>query len=389
MKRTGATYDVIWHGQQGGTLPLQPRMTRKTRAVVAAATWVALGSARSAFAHQAPFSYLDVSVEPKGVHLTLVVHTFDLAHEVQVEPPERILEPDVLRSKSPIFASLLAERLSLTVDGARLVPSTWSAAEAVAERQSVRLEARIDLGRTAGRIGIHAYLFPYDKVHQTFVNVYEGESIRTQAILDVRRQDVQYFASTPRGVLKVASRFVPDGITHILFGPDHLLFLVGLLLLGGTVSQRLWVVSAFTLTHTVALALAGFSIVRPPPRLVDPAIALSIVYVGADNLMVKGGRDVRPWIAAAFGAIHGLGFATVLQGLDLSRSALVWSVLWFNVGVGLGQVVVVSAIATVLAALRSHSEALGKRVAYAGSVAVIAAGIWWFVQKVFFPGGLA
>ena len=79
----------------------------------------------------------------------------------------------------------------------------------------------------------------------------------------------------------------------------------------------------------------------------------------------------------------------MLQGLDLSRSALVWSVLWFNVGVGLGQVVVVSAIATVLAALRSHSEALGKRVAYAGSVAVIAAGIWWFVQKVFFPGGLA
>ena len=213
MKRTGATYDVSWHGQQGGTLPLQPRMTRKTRAVVAAATWVALGSARSASAHQAPFSYLDVSVEPKGVHLTLVVHTFDLAHEVQVEPPERILEPDVLRSKSPIFASLLAERLSLTVDGARLVPSTWSAAEAVAERQSVRLEARIDLGRTARRIGIHAYLFPYDKVHQTFVNVYQGESIRTQAILDVRRQDFrvlcQHASRRAEGGVQVRARRHP------------------------------------------------------------------------------------------------------------------------------------------------------------------------------------
>jgi hypothetical protein len=282
---------------------------------------------------------------------------------------------------------MLAPRLTLTVDGATLPPPAWSNPEAMPGRQSVRLEATVKLERAPGRIGLRAHLFPYDKVHQTFVNVYEGDAIATQAILDVRRQTFGYYASTPRGLLAVIATFVPDGLTHTLFGPDHLIFLVGLMLLGGTLRQRLLVVSAFTLTHTVALFLGAFNVVRPPARWVDPAIALSIVYVGADNLMVRGGRDVRGWIASAFGAIHGLGFAPVLHGFDLSRVAMACSVVSFNVGIGLGHVLVVSAVATVVMALRSRDEALGRRVAYAGSIVVIAAGTFWFVQRVFFPGG--
>jgi hypothetical protein len=340
-------------------------------------------------AHPAPFSYLDIFVEPTGLRVRLVAHTFDVAHDVQVDPPERILDADVLRSKGPAFAGMLAERLWLTVDGVRVAPGTWSAPEALPERQSIGLEARVHLDHVPGRVRVHAYVFPYDKVHQTFVNVYEHEQLKTQAILDVRRQTLEYFASSPRGVLALIQKFLPDGLTHILFGPDHLLFLAGLLLLGGTWRQRLLVVSAFTLTHFVALSLAAFNIVRPPARFVDPAIALSIVYVGADNLMVRGGRDVRGWIAAAFGAIHGLGYAAALHALDLSRVALTWSVLSFNIGVGIGQVAAATAIAAVIAALRSRNEALGRRVAYAGSLVVIAAGTFWFVQRVFFPGGLA
>jgi hydrogenase/urease accessory protein HupE len=94
-------------------------------------------------------------------------------------------------------------------------------------------------------------------------------------------------------------RFVPSGVHHILIGPDHLLFLVGLLLLGGSIRQLIAVVTAFTVAHSITLSLAALSIVTPPARVVEPAIALSIVYVGADNLMVHGGRDVRAWIAFA------------------------------------------------------------------------------------------
>jgi hypothetical protein len=151
----------------------------------------------------------------------------------------------------------------------------------------------------------------------------------------------------------------------------------------------LWLVGAFTLAQSLSLAAAAFNVFSPSARFVDPAIALAIIYVGADNLMVRGGPDVRGWIAAAFGFIHGFGFANVLKEMNLPRQALVWSVLSFNLGVALGQVIVVVAVATALATVRSRSESAGRRVAFAGSLVVIAAGTFWFIQRVFFPGGMA
>ena len=105
--------------------------------------------------------------------------------------------------------------------------------------------------------------------------------------------------------------------------------------------------------------------------------------------MVHGGRDVRAWIAFAFGLIHGFGFANVLREMDLPSRALGWSLFSFNVGVEIGQIFVVVAVASALAALRARSEAAGRRLAFAGSIVVIAAGAYWFIQRVFFPGGMA
>ena len=120
-------------------------------------------------------------------------------------------------------------------------------------------------------------------------------------------------------------------------------------------------------------------------RIIEPAIALSIVYVGADNLLAQGGRDVRAWIAFAFGFIHGFGFANVLREMDLPSRALGWSLFSFNVGVEIGQLAVVIGVAFLLAMLRSRSESAGRRVAFAVSLVVMAAGAFWFVQRVFFP----
>ena len=102
------------------------------------------------------------------------------------------------------------------------------------------------------------------------------------------------------------------------------------------------------------------------------------------DLLIKGGRDVRAWIAFAFGFIHGFGFANVLREMDLPARALGWSLFAFNVGVEIGQLLVVSIVATAFAALRSRSEIAGRQLAFAGSVVVIAAGAFWFVQRVFF-----
>ena len=258
----------------------------------------------------------------------------------------------------------------------------------MADRQSLKLAVRYALSSKAGTVGITASMFPYDPQHQTFLNIYEGSAL-TQAILDRGRTGFEYFAGTRQGAFAVVQKFLPAGIHHILVGPDHLLFLVGLLLLGGTVRQLAVIVTSFTVAHSITLSLAALNIVSPPARLIEPAIALSIVYVGADNLLKRDGRDVRAWIAFAFGFVHGFGFANVLREMDLPARALGWSLFSFNVGVEIGQLLVVAVVATALAALRARSEAAGRQLTFAGSIVVMAAGAFWFVQRVFFPGGIS
>src|SRR6185295_11179060 len=159
-------------------------------------------------------------------------------------------------------------------------------------------------------------------------------------------------------------------------------------LLGGRPRRLLMVVTSFTVAHSITLSMAVLGILNPPSSIIEPAIALSIVFVGFDNLLVKEGRDVRAWIAFAFGFIHGFGFANVLREMDLPRRALGWSLFSFNFGVEIGQMLVVLIVASALAALRSRSEKAGRQVAFVGSIVVIVAGAFWFVQRVFFPAGL-
>jgi len=359
------------------------------RALLVAIVAALLLSASSASAHPTPFSYLDVRVNNGYAEVDLVAHIIDIAHDLNIDPPENLLKSDVLAARGADVAKLLAARFHLRADEVPLSAGPWSAPEALPERQSLRITGRFPLEKQPGTVTLDALMFPYDPQHQTFINFYEADTLALQAILDQSKTSVQFFSGSRQGVWAVIRKFVPSGVEHILIGPDHLLFLVGLLLLGGTIRQLAVVVSAFTAAHSITLSLAALNIVNPPARIIEPAIALSIVYVGADNLMVRDGRDMRAWIAFAFGFIHGFGFANVLREMDLPRTALGWSLFSFNLGVEIGQLVVVVAVASALALLRSRSEAAGRRLALVGSVAVIAAGAFWFIQRVFFPGGIA
>jgi hydrogenase/urease accessory protein HupE len=348
----------------------------------------ALTIASIASAHPVPFSYLDVQIEKSSVDVSLVAHIFDVAHDLQVTPAERLLEPSLVAERESAIRAMLAPRLELSADGRPLAPE-WGTTEVLRDRQSIRVHLRYATASPAGSVAINTVMFPYDPMHQTFVNIYEGETLTSQMILDARHPNLEYFAGSRQGVAAVIRKFVPAGVHHILIGPDHLLFLVGLLLLGGTIRQLLLVVTSFTVAHSITLSLAALNLVTPPARLIEPAIALSIVYVGADNILAKGGRDVRAWIAFTFGFIHGFGFANVLREMDLPSRALGWSLFSFNIGVEIGQLLVVVLVASALAALRSRSEWAGRHLAFAGSLVVIVAGAFWFVQRVFFPGGIS
>jgi hydrogenase/urease accessory protein HupE len=376
-------------------IPTRPLLSarkriRKIGAGVALLALISIFSfAPYAVAHPVPFSYLDVRIEPGAIELTLVAHMFDVAHELGVDPPDRVLDPSVLIPKGDAVLALLRGRLQITAGGYTLTEGAWSAPEPLPDRQSVRWHARYLTTNAPGSVTVTAILFPYDPAHQTFLNFYEGGALTSQAILDRSHPQLEYFVGDRQGVFAVIRKFVPAGIHHILIGPDHLLFLVGLLLLGGSIRRLLLVVSAFTAAHSITLSLAALNVITPPVRLIEPAIALSIVYVGVDNLMVGRGRDVRAWIAFAFGFIHGFGFANVLREMNLPSRALGWSLFSFNLGVEIGQLLVVVVVASALMGLRSRNQAAGRRLAFAGSLAVILVGAFWFVQRIFFPGGIA
>jgi hydrogenase/urease accessory protein HupE len=335
-------------------------------------------------AHPTPYSYIDLRITPDGIDAAVVAHVFDLAHDLNIDPPEKLLDPAFASAQAGTLASLLSPRFRITADGRVLACRVSSAPAIVSSRQSVELHFACPMSSPAGVINLQTLMFAYDPVHQTFVNVYDGSGLTAQTILDRDHQTFDYFSGTRQGALAVVKKFVVAGIHHILIGPDHLLFLVGLLLLGGSMRKLAVVVTAFTLAHSLTLSLAALNLVSPPARVIEPAIALSIVYVGADNLLAKEGRDVRAWIAFAFGFVHGFGFANVLREMDLPPRALGWSLFSFNLGVEIGQLAVVIVVASALAALRSRSAAAGRQLVLVGSLVVIAAGAFWFVQRVFF-----
>ena len=346
------------------------------------ATMLLIVAPRTATAHPAPFSYIDVMLGDDGITGTVVVHVYDAAHDLNVTPQERLFDPTFLDTQRVRLGALFSPRMNLRADGRLLVPE-WIGIEPLPEQQAVRLRYRMKVARP-GSVTLQPAMFPYDPIHQTFVNVYEDRELRQQFVFSASGPSRTYYAGTTQGALAVMRTFIPSGIEHILIGPDHILFLIGLLLLGGGWSALVRIVTAFTLGHSITLSLAALEIVSPPARIVEPAIALSIVFVGADNLVRGSGRDVRAWIALVFGLVHGFGFANVLREFGLPREALGWSLFSFNFGVEIGQLAVVVLVASILAAIRRHSDVAGARVAIAGSVVVIAAGTYWFVQRVFF-----
>ncbi len=350
---------------------------------------IALLCAATADAHPAPFSYLDLRLNAGGVNGTLVVHDLDAAHDLGITQADALLDPAVAAKHRDALVKLLSPRITIAFDG-RPVAITWGAIDVVPERQSVRLAFTI-ADPPPGHTVIHAYVFPYDPIHQTFINLYEDDELTLQAILDASRQRVEYYGGTTQGRLAVIRTFVVSGIEHIMIGPDHILFLIGLLLLGGTLAKLALIVTAFTVGHSITLSLAALDILSPPAYFIEPLIALTIVVVGADNLLVlraspdhrKAATDIRIWLAAVFGLIHGFGFAYVLKEFGLPQAALGWSLFAFNLGVEIGQLLIVVVVAGALILVRRRSAGAARHIAMAGSIAVIAAGIYWFIERVF------
>jgi len=179
--------------------------------------------------------------------------------------------------------------------------------------------------------------------------------IRGAAGIDVPLAELR---ASSGSLAAAAQRYLALGVEHILLGLDHLLFVLGLMLIVRGPWQLLATITAFTLAHSLTLALATFGMVALPPRTIEAAIALSIVFLAVEILHARQGRPGLthrfPWLVAfAFGLLHGLGFAGALAEVGLPAAEVPAALLFFNLGVELGQLLFVLAILSLRWAVRT------------------------------------
>ena len=333
-----------------------------------------------AFAHDAPYSFLDLRLGPAGLEGTVTAHVYDHAHELGLATPDSLLDSTRAATLAPRIARLLGPRLGLRADGRAIAPR-WNGMAVQRARRGLTLHFAAGWNRLPGALDVEAGFFPYDPQHETYLNVYEGDSLRLQALLGRRHAQARLYTGTGQGGMAVIETFVGAGVQHIFLGPDHVLFVIALLLLGGGITRLLKIVTAFTLAHSITLVLATLRIVDPPARVIEPMIALSIVLVSFDNLRARPGRDHRAALAFLFGLVHGFGFASVLREFGLPQAALGWSLFSFNLGVEVGQALIVASVTPFLVLLRGRSPGMAAQVVRYGSCAVMVAGAFWLGQR--------
>lgn len=211
----------------------------------------------------------------------------------------------------------------------------------------------------------------------------DGGAPVTRWLLTGERSEAFVLASLkPLTRLQVSGQYLQLGYTHILpKGLDHILFVLGIFLFSPRLKLILLQVTAFTVAHTITLALTIYEVFALPPSVVEPLIALSITYVAIENLVT---RELRPWRVAlvfGFGLLHGMGFAGVLSDLGLPRSEFVTALVTFNLGVEGGQLTVIAlAFGAVLQV--QEQEWYRRWVVVPASLAIAATGIVWTVQRV-------
>jgi hypothetical protein len=238
-------------------------------------------------------------------------------------------------------------------------------------------------------------LFDLDALHRGLLRLSLDGTTQTAVLAPQRSQ--QKFAAGEVSRLEAFGQYLVEGIWHIWIGFDHILFLLSLLLPAVLVHEArrwrgvanfrealvevLWVVTAFTVAHSITLSLAALGLISLPSRLVESAIAASVVLAAANNL--KPLVEHRRWMVAfGFGLIHGFGFASVLAELGLPQETLVLSLLGFNLGVEVGQLAIVAVFLPVAYALRA-TPFYRRAVFVGGSLATLAIALIWFVERAF------
>jgi hydrogenase/urease accessory protein HupE len=357
------------------------------------------GRDRRMFAFVVAFLFVSVVARPADAHAVGVSKGMYVAAGSSVEAELTFARPELARSIAGLDANGDGEvddleiargrdalqsgiaRGILVLSGGVPCSGTLESAT-ISEQDGVILRSRFECTSVVSSLSVEFKLLDVlSRGHRHIARVELGREIREDALF--RGHDAISVYALPESPTAGAPRFLSFfrmGVEHILTGYDHLIFLFGLVLVGGRVRALIGVVTAFTIAHSITLALAALNVWSPPPRVVEAGIALSIVYVGVENFFVSN-AEKRWRITFPFGLVHGFGFASALREIALSKAEIPLALLSFNLGVEAGQLAAMALVLPVVLTLR-RDGILAKKGTRVLSGAVVAMGAFWFVSRV-------
>lgn len=349
----------------------------------------------AAIAHKASDSYLVLDV--KGHNVTgqwdIALRDIDFALGLDTDANGEITWGEVQKHQTATAAWALG-RLSLQRGGNCTMEVVDHLIDSHSDGSYAVLKLAGNCPGAAGDLGLnYRLLFDVDALHRGLLRLDLDGVVQTAVLAPDSGNVTLSPGETSR--LNQFLQYVVEGAWHIWIGFDHVLFLLALLLpavlvyanrqwegapsLKVAAREVLWVVTAFTVAHSITLTLAALEIVALPSRLVESAIALSVILAAANNLYPL--VEHKRWLVAfAFGLIHGFGFATVLTELGLPRDALVLSLLGFNLGVELGQLAIVAGFLP-LAYLLRNTALYRRGVFVGGSWLTMLVAVLWLLER--------
>ena len=231
--------------------------------------------------------------------------------------------------------------------------------------------------------------FKWDKSLGTVilrVNSKDNQDIHTQLLENKDESDVfSIDKKHAKNFLKNIKSYIALGFEHILpKGLDHILFVLALFLLSTRIKVLILQISFFTIAHTITLFLGVLEIIKIAPYIVEPIIALSIVYVGIENLFKDNLSKSRTIIVFLFGLLHGLGFAGILKDVGLAREYFISSLISFNIGVELGQISVIILAYFLIKLPFYKMQWYSNRITKPISILISLIGVYWFFERLFF-----
>lgn len=350
--------------------------------------FVLLGLILPARGHDPGLSSLSLTLDGQRLRATMVFSPSDLSH---LAPLDENRDGEASRAEFEAAAETLRAAAAGLLDVRS--PKTRFAAESAEvyreDSESIRFQLEFDLGEVSQLSVRSSALGSMPVGHRQLAVVKWGDgSQKITRLLDADNDTLQAplrsSAPSPGSETRLAGRFFLLGVEHILTGYDHLLFLLGLLLVVGSFAEAAKIVTSFTLAHSATLALSVLDAVHLPGGLVEPLIALSVIFIGVENLARR--RIANRWLlTTGFGLLHGLGFASALREsmAEASATSVAWPLLHFNLGVEAGQLTI-AALAMPLIWGLSRRPLYRPRYLPALSLSVAALGAFWLVERLWF-----